>query len=200
MTSSASLEAEAAAKRRALQASLTELRTRLKPSELSSGVSDAITARVTAAGEKLSEKAATPGGLVALCAMAFTSAFALGGGMPKSADDLPQAEAGLPAVSPRPAAMPRDTLMMLGQLSVAMAVGAVASRYIPATEAEKRVLAGVGPELKQKLHTHIEDQARRLVMPTTSRFGLANVLALGAATLLSRRPARNASTVPHGEA
>ena len=71
MTSRATAEADTVAQRRALQASITELRTRLQPSELSQEVSSAVSSRVSAAGQSITEKAATPGGLVAVCAMAF---------------------------------------------------------------------------------------------------------------------------------
>jgi hypothetical protein len=185
MTSRATLEAEAIARRHALQASVAELRARLRPSQLSSDVGDALTGRLASAGQTLSDKAATPGGVVALCAMAFSSAFALGGGLPKSADDLPTPSPA-PALPPGPQA-PRETLLMLAELAAAIGVGAVASRYVPVTNAERTVLSGVGPELKRALHTHIEDQARRLVLPQSSRFGLINLVALGGAMLLSRK-------------
>ena len=186
MSSSSTLQAKVAADRRALQAALSEVRERLSPSAITNEVGHTLTSRVSAAGQTIGEKASSPAGLIALCSMAFATAFAFGGGMKrKPADATPR----LPeAVGLAQAKLPtRDTLAMLLQLSAAVATGAVASRYLPVTQAERDLLAGVGPELKGALQRQIEEQAQRLVAPRSDRFGLLNLLALGGALLLSRK-------------
>lgn len=197
MTSPATVQEKTAAKRRELQRSVGELRDRLSPSQLSNDVGDALTSRVATAGQVLGNKAATPVGVVSLAAMAFSSAFAMTGAIPKNRRDL---DALAPVDAPRPLALserppPRkDVALMLVQLSAAVAAGAVISRFIPATEVERTVLAGVGPELRRNLQDRITEGAQRLVSPPEgSRYGVVNLLALGGAMLLSRKRGGNAN-------
>ena len=188
MASTSALQAQVASDRRALQRSLGEIRGRLSPTAISSEIGANLTSRVSDVGHTLTAQASSPAGLVALCAMAFTTAFASSGGMKRKPDEISATPVqSLPVATTHVTVPVRDALSMLAQLSAAVAVGAVASRFLPVSRVERELLSGVGPDLKNILQRQIEDQAQRLVSPRSDRFGLINLVALGGALFLSRR-------------
>ena len=186
MASTSTLQAQAASDRRALQRSLGEIRGRLSPTALTGEIGANLSSRVSEAGQTLTTQASSPAGLVALCAMAFTTAFASSGGMKRQPGEVSAAKLQT-STTPHVSLPVRDSLAMLAQLSAAVAVGAVASRFLPVSRVERELLTGVGPDLKNILQRQIQDQAQRLVSPRSDRFGLINLVALGGALLLSRR-------------
>ena len=186
MSSAAAAEAEVVAKRRALQDSLSELRDRLRPDKLTADIGSSVSERLAVVSDKVSDKASSPAGLVGLCAMAFASTYALTGGLAASSGAVRKS---VKTDTLRPdgkATLQGDTLAMIGQLSAAVAVGAVISRYLPATDAERALLGGVGPELRNILHTEVSRQAELLVSPPSNRFKIVNLVALGGAMLMKR--------------
>lgn len=187
MTSPTVVEAKVAADRKALNASVAELRARLAPSALSNEVGETLTARVADVGQSLSDKAVTPGGLIALCGMAFSAAFAASGAMRRNTSGSgATAVSAMSRAADAPLAIPTaETARTLLKLSAAIATGAVISRYIPTSDAERKILEGVGPELKQAMQTRITEQAHRLVAPKDDGFGIVNLAAMASAFLLS---------------
>lgn len=183
--SRADKEAEAIAARQKLQASLAQLRQRLAPGELAHEIGGSMTDRLTDASQKVSAKAATPGGVVAMAGVAFASAFAASGGMSKP---IPRAKPIRALTVDEPSKpVPRDTVLMLAQLSAAVAAGAVASRFIPISRTERELLDGVGPELRHTIQTKIEAGTRQLASPSSPRLGPLNLAAMLAAAVLTRR-------------
>ena len=187
--SRAEIEAETATSRLALEGSLADLRGRLAPRQLAQEVGGSLTDRLADASQRVSATAATPGGVVAMAGMAFASAFAASGGMSKpipTATSSADASGRAVTVHTDPP-LSRDTLLMLAQLSAAVAAGAVASRFIPITPTERNLMDGVGPELRRFAQTRIAEGARKFAAPDTTKLGPLNLAAMFAAALLTRR-------------
>lgn len=185
MSVAAATEAEVTAKRLSLQKSLAELCLRLKPNELAADIGEGMSSKLAVLSDKVSERAAKPAGLVGLCIMAFASTYALADNAGPA--ERSQDEAALLSAQP----LRGETLAMIGQLSAAVAAGVIISKFVPATNGERELFAGVGPELRDMINKYVKRQVELVVTPSSDRFSVVSLLALGAAMFVKDRPARN---------
>jgi hypothetical protein len=192
------LERQADAKRRALSASVDEMRLQLQPAALVDEAGSRLRIAAKDVLHRAAERAGTPKGIgtaaaaVAVGVLSLASRVRFARRTPKFVE-APVEDGEFPTTSTIEPPRDDDHAKMLATLAAALVTGALLARLVPPLAREKQVLGGIGGELRMAF----EQWAKREVTQLAQRQGgeslrLANAIALGLGLLLATAGARRA--------
>jgi MYXO-CTERM domain-containing protein len=197
------LERQVDEKRRALSASMAQVRLQLQPDHLANEAAERLKLATSDVLHRTAEKASTPTGVGVTAAGVALSALAAGWSMRRRTrtgisdkqpadllDKHPAVPDNMPSEIDRsPEATSNGSLGLFkpaANLVMALAVGAALAKLVPVTVSEEKYLNGVGEELRRGLEQWSQRQVTQLVQPPAGEsFRPINAIALGVGLLLA---------------